>query len=31
MSSYGLNAMILGFCVGGGTATVHTTDAGSSL
>jgi len=28
MSSYGLIVMILGFCVGGGTAAVHTGDAG---
>jgi len=31
MSSYGLIAMILCKCVGGGTAAVHTADAGSSL
>jgi len=30
MSSYGLIVMILGFCVSGCTAAVHTGDAGSS-
>jgi len=28
MSSYGLIVMILGCCVGGGTAAVHAADAG---
>jgi len=30
VSSYGLIVMILGFCVSGSTAAVHTGDAGSS-
>jgi len=30
MSSYGLIAMTLGFCVSDSTAAVHTGDAGSS-
>ena len=30
MSSYGLNVMILGFCVSGSTAAVYTGDANSS-
>jgi len=31
MSSYGLNVMILGFCVSGSTAVVHAGEVGSNL
>jgi len=30
MSSYGLDVMILGFCVSGSTAAVHSGDMGSN-